>query len=302
MKARCSVFKNSFSPRCEHEASTLKILDAIRSGRWMSLIQKIRDCSDKEERSNLKKGLPCVTFSGTFNDTRKEKNIKKYSHLMVIDIDDLKPNELSRFKAQMREDPFIVSFFESPSRGLKALVEVSSTLEQHKSIAFPYVQQYFKDMHGITIDKSGKDVSRLCYVSYDPEMYYTEDYMVFEIPADFVSEEELKARFETLRVSDSLVESSDLTYIYEMCKKWVANGSVGGYHKGNRNNYVHALACCLNRAGVDVDVAVMLTAQNYQSLKLEEIQQTVGSAYRHGKQEFGSRPILVKKSNQFNMF
>jgi hypothetical protein len=223
---------------------------------------------------------------------------------MVIDIDDLKPHELSRFKSSLKEDPFIISFFESPSRGLKALVEVNSGIEDHKKTAFPYVQEYFKDAHGITIDKSGKDVSRLCYVSYDPELYYTQDYDVFDVPAGFVSvtEKQREAHFQSMRDSITLSESTDSNYVFDMCKKWIVNGSVGGYHKGNRNNFIHALACCLNRAGMHEETAISLVAMTYQSLKMTEIQQTIGSAYRHGRQEFGTRPILVKKSSQQSIF
>lgn len=304
MKAKCSLFKNSFSPKCQYEASTFKILEAIKFGRWESLIKKIRECDNKEERSNLKKDLPCVTFSGTFNNTRKESNIKTYSQLMVVDIDNLKPIELKRFKDSLKEDPFIICFFESPSKGLKALVEVNSELEDHKSVAFPYVQEYFKDAHGITIDKSGKDVSRLCYVSCDPELYYTEDYDVFDVPTDFesITERNNIKYFQSLRDSVTLSESTDSNYVFETCKKWVVSGSVGGYHKGNRNNFIHALACCLNRAGMHEETATSLIGITYQSLKMSEIQQTVGSAYRHGRQEFGARPILVKKSNQQSIF
>lgn len=304
MKAKCSVFKNSFSPECNYEVPTLRVLDAIKEGRWKDLIEKIRGCEDKDTRNELKKSLPCATFSGTFNHRRQEKNIKSYSQLMVVDIDNLKPNELKRFKASLKEDPFIICFFESPSRGLKALVEVNSELEDHKGKAFPYVQEYFKDAHGITIDKSGKDVSRLCYVSYDPELYYTEDYDVFDVPTNFESITEKKSikYFQSLRDNISLSESTDSNYVFETCKKWVVSGSVGGYHKGNRNNFIHALACCLNRAGMHEETATSLIGITYQSLKMAEIQQTVGSAYRHGRQEFGTRPILVKKSNQKSIF
>jgi hypothetical protein len=50
------------------------------------------------------------------------------------------------------------------------------------------------------------------------------------------------------------------------------------------------------------ETATSLIGITYQSLKMAEIQQTVGSAYRHGRQEFGTRPILVKKSNQKSIF
>ncbi len=304
MKAKCSLFKNSYSPECEHEVSILQILNAIRDGRWESLISKIRTCETKKDRGELKRFLPAVTFSGTFSNSRAEKNIKEYSQLMVIDIDNVKQTEMKRFKNSLTEDPFIVSFFESPSLGLKALVMVNSTVDNHKKTAFPYVQEYFKDMHGITIDKSGKDVCRLCYVSYDPELYYTEDFITFDIPPDFVSvEEKNKQRhFQSLIDEGFLDQSDDALHVFDTCKRWVANSSIGMYHTGNRNNFIHALACFLNRAGMMEDTAITMIATTYQSLELKEIQQAVGSAYKHHKHEWNTKPVFVKKNNQSKMF
>lgn len=304
MKVKCNLFKNSYSPKCEHEVTVMQVLKGIRDGKWEKLIESIRECETKEQRDTLKKKLPCVTFSGTFNKSRKEKNIKEYSQLMIIDIDKLKPHELSRFKNSLKQDPFIISFFESPSKGLKALVKVNSLVEDHKTTAFPYVQEYFKDMHGITVDKSGKDVCRLCYVSYDPDMYYTDSYAIFDVPRNFVSQDEKRRQthFQSLKDNGFMVESSDIRYVFDKCKRWVGESSIGMYHKGNRNNFVHALACNLNRAGMMEETAVMLIAQTYQSLKVKEVQTAVGSAYKHNKQEHGTKPILIKKTDQSNMF
>lgn len=300
MNAKCNIFKNSFSPRCNHEVSILQVLKGIRDGRWKDIVESVRECEDKNERSELKKSLPAVTFSGTFNDTRKEKNLKEYSSLMVIDIDDIKPNELGGIKDSLSQDPYIISFFESPSRGIKALVQVDSDAEHHKSWAFPFVQEYFKDAHDIKIDRSGKDISRLCYVSYDPDLYFAKMYDIFSIPEDFA--EVIKAsrenRFESLKQEGAITESHDMYYVFKTCKKWVTDSSIGAYRKGNRNNFVHALACCLNRAGMSISIAVQLISSTYQSLEMNEIEITVNSAYKNNSDEFGSRPIFIKKGNQ----
>ena len=33
-------------------------------------------------------------------------------------------------------------------------------------------RQHVKELTGIQIDESGKDVARLCFMSYDPELYH----------------------------------------------------------------------------------------------------------------------------------
>jgi hypothetical protein len=76
-------------------------------------------------------------------------------------------------------DDFVFASFVSPSgNGLKIFVKVSSNKEQHKE-TFLKLQRYFEELLTVEIDKSGKDITRLCFMSFDPELYLNENSEVF---------------------------------------------------------------------------------------------------------------------------
>ena len=76
------------------------------------------------------------------------------------------------------QDPYVASIWKSPSgNGWKGLVQLSypeeaqilEACEKHHE-AFLYVEQYFKSNYSIELDSSGKDITRLCFFSWDPEL------------------------------------------------------------------------------------------------------------------------------------
>src|SRR5207244_10836636 len=48
--------------------------------------------------------------------------------------------------------------------------------------AWQAVAEYHKHQYGITWDASGKDISRLCYVSYDPNLHSNPGARPFVVP------------------------------------------------------------------------------------------------------------------------
>src|SRR5690606_39195613 len=71
--------------------------------------------------------------------------------------------------------------FISPSgTGLKILVKVDTDKDMH-DVAFEQVKNHYESLLGVDIDQSGKDVSRLCFISYDPELYYNPESNEFKI-------------------------------------------------------------------------------------------------------------------------
>ena len=52
---------------------------------------------------------------------------------------------------------------------MKAFFVVPSDSKKH-SIAFEAVEKYLKTHFDVNIDKSGKDISRGCFITYDPEI------------------------------------------------------------------------------------------------------------------------------------
>lgn len=254
----------------------------------------------------IKKMIPGCTFSGTFNHRRFDNNITHHTGMLVIDIDkkDLTMSYARTIEC-LKSTPFVFCVFKSTGgEGMKALAYTDQDIP-HKDY-FKGVEEYLLDEFGIKIDPSGKNVGRLCFISSDPDLYLEfEEKESFTIDK-FAPKTKLAIeaeRFEEVGrgngTSSDYEVSNDLAFITSLAVKWAENG-VGSYHKGNRNNYIHALACILNRAGVPQHQSEQVVLLRFKSLGQKEVTQTVSSAYTHNKNEFGSRPIHKKANNKQN--
>jgi len=289
-----NIFNGVLDQDTSKKISVTDIIWKISEGEWKSNIESYREESDKKKKEEKKKTLPAVTFAGTLNgQARLDKNLQDYTGIVVCDIDKIPPAKLNPYKNKLRSDGYVLAFFESPSKGLKVLIRVNSTLEYHKSHAFRQIEDYMASAHGIEIDPSGKNPSRLCFVSYDPDMYYEDDADVFsvDVSIDYQEAEKDATMRSVKQMMDNMEISNDSQYVFEKAIEWVKMSKTGSYHKGNRNNFIFALACILNKAGVHQDITLMNIAQRYPSLKFSEAKSTVSSAYRHNSAAFGTKPI-----------
>ena len=67
-------------------------LERIEKGNSAETVKKIRAEKDKEKRNELKKLLPAICFSGTFNK-RNDKSLLEHSGLICLDFDGYKTNK-----------------------------------------------------------------------------------------------------------------------------------------------------------------------------------------------------------------
>lgn len=149
---------------------------------YKTAINSIRSADSKtgkKERDSIKKSkLAGLTFSGLFNK-RSVRGLEKYSGLICLDFDNIEA--IKEKKSQLCKDPYTHICFVSPSgAGLKVIVKGSDDMEQHNNV-FVALEQYYSDRYSLQVDKSGKDISRLCFISYDPEAFYNEQSKVFNI-------------------------------------------------------------------------------------------------------------------------
>lgn len=178
------------------EISVQDVLNDIRQGRHAEQIEHLRNLISRGNRDQYnvdKKRLPGVTFSGTFSGRRQVQELKEYNALMVLDVDHLGGDNLKAANIALREDKHVLACWMSPSKeGLKGLVGLCF-LEEHLRIdvaarhraAFNQLSGYFEQTHGISLDHSGSDITRLCFLSSDPELHLRNDATPFalrEIP------------------------------------------------------------------------------------------------------------------------
>jgi hypothetical protein len=126
----------------------------------------------------LKKQLPylvCGTFSPPF---RRSENFAYIQHFM-IDIDKIIEKQLSicELKQRITKDERVLLCFVSPSEdGLKILFKLSEKCYDkgmfslfYKAFSWQFARQYNIEQ---VVDFQTCDVTRACFVSYDPDAYY----------------------------------------------------------------------------------------------------------------------------------
>jgi len=125
-----------------------------------------------------KQQLPAVTWSGTFTQRANDMLIQ-HSGLLCADFDGLN-SALVDIRDKLTTSPHLFGLFISPSGdGLKAVFRVLADASKHAG-SFRAVQSHVRELCGVEIDQSGKDVARLCFMSYDPEIYVNENAIEIE--------------------------------------------------------------------------------------------------------------------------
>ena len=162
-----------------------EMVERIRSDEFRSAVEAIRAAKaagNDDVAAELKKNLQAVTFSGVFTK-RKSDALQTHSGLLGLDFDDLVPESLQALKAQLSVDPHVQASFVSPGRaGLKVVVPIQADAPTHGA-SFAMAAAYFKAAHGLEADQSGKDVSRLCFLSYDQDAFLREGDAIAFVPA-----------------------------------------------------------------------------------------------------------------------
>lgn len=164
-------YPNPFKPAF-HPLSLGAVLQSFKCGSFQPYIDQARILYNQREFERyalLKHSLPAITFSGIFSPSRTISNLKEYNALIILDID--KPSQKpEQLKETIAKDEYVLAVWLSPSgNGLKMLVISDREVGLHEQV-FRGAVAYFREKYAVQIDRSGCDVSRLCFVSQDPEM------------------------------------------------------------------------------------------------------------------------------------
>lgn len=264
-----TIFDGALSTK-PHLIKLEAALARIKNGKSKDKIDALRAETDEESQQNMKKRLPAVCFSGEFTK-RSDDSLVNHSGFLVLDFDHV-PN-LEKRKQFFTEQDFVYAVWISPrGNGLKVLVKIASP-EKHRD-HFRALSHQFPD-----VDPSGSNPSRLCFESYDPEIYINEN---------------AKPWTQTLvekvtKVSDKIVEHDE----YEKFQKlltWMAK-SQRPFESGNRNTFVYILACACCRFGITqsfAETALAGYSLRESTFSHEECIRTVRSAYKSNAGQFNT--------------
>lgn len=163
-------------------------LEDIKSNRHKKIIEQLR--TDLKNKDNYKNQLDGYIFTGTFS-CRGTSNLVNYSNLCVLDFDHLTKENINKLKGFLKNDKFVFAYWDSPSgTGVKGLIcfdfsmiiNLKKDISTYHKLAFCQFSDYFDKTFNnseVKLDSSGKDIPRLCFSSYDPNIIIKDEVECF---------------------------------------------------------------------------------------------------------------------------
>lgn len=266
-----TIFSNIKETSTPFHRDVSVVLERIRTGKYAELIKQIRREKDKSTRNDLKKGLPAICFSGTFQK-RADDAIIEHSGLICLDFDGYKTKrEMLEFKESLKEDAYVMAAFVSPSGdGLKVIVKIPADVQNHKRY-FDALERHFNCPE---FDVTSKNISRVCYESYDPDIHVYADSLVWDA---MIQEEAKPLDSRSIRTTIALKDENKI--IDRLMRWW---NKEYGLVEGKRNNNVFVLAAAFNDFGISKSLAEYVILQmESRDFTASEIRTTIDSAYRN---------------------
>ena len=268
-----TIFKSIRDTDTPFHRDVRLILNRIKEGTESTkdLVKRIRLEKRKPERQELKKLLPAICFSGTFNK-RTDSSLIQHSGLICLDFDGYdKSKELLQDKESLSKNKYVFSVFISPSgNGLKVLVKIPADAENHTNY-FNSLEKYFNSPY---FDKTSKNLSRVCYESYDPLLHINENSSIWDLIEEPEYTEVNKTR------DQPTIPITDENKIVDILVKWWTKKYP--MNEGQRNQNCYVLAMAFNDFGINKGLAsYILNQYASEDFTSREITQTIDSAYKH---------------------
>ena len=169
---RFSFFKAPVTNTIPHKSITL--VDAynyIRGDYARKETAELRSFTDlKRARLYKRTHFHYCTFSGTFS-SRADSALIEHSGLLCVDFDHIR--EWQALHDALLNDEYFATqlLYRSPSGdGIKWIIPVNLAEMPHEDY-FHAVSAYCQATYGYEPDKNCKDVSRACFLPYDPDVY-----------------------------------------------------------------------------------------------------------------------------------
>lgn len=295
------------------EMTEEEIVSAIGSPKYRNTVESVRRIfleQGEKAANEEKKKLPSVTFSANYRGGRSNATLVKYLGYIVIDIDHLSKEELARILQTVRACSYTrIAFISPKGMGLKIIVHTQrpdgtspdtiQEIEDFHNAAYNKVASFYSQLCQTEIDTSGQDVGRTCLLSYDPGIYFNRDatpFIVEQPPLFYKTQKKKKTPGRKKQETDNnpVSEETALNYHSSHASLMVTlnyyHNKSEKYTEGNRNNYLHHLACKYNRHGIPDQEAAAFIKSLFTDLPTEETDSLIASAYAH-TEEFNTNKL-----------
>ena len=295
------------------EMTEEEIVSAIGSPKYRNTVESVRRIfleQGEKAANEEKKKLPSVTFSANYRGGRSNATLVKYLGYIVIDIDHLSKEELARILQTVRACSYTrIAFISPKGMGLKiiahtqrpdgTLPDTIQEIEDFHNAAYNKVASFYYQLCQTEIDTSGQDVGRTCLLSYDPGIYFNRDatpFIVEQPPLFYKTQKKKKTPGRKKQETDNnpVSEETALNYHSSHASLMVTlnyyHNKSEKYTEGNRNNYLHHLACKYNRHGIPDQEAAAFIKSLFTDLPAVETDSLIASAYAH-TEEFNTNKL-----------
>ena len=244
--------------------------------------ERIKQLSNQIDR--IKKSLPAFTASGMFPvGKRKAESLIQHSGRLQIDIDKLPADQVQIVKQQLASDPHIEVTFISPTEtGVKAiiLIPICDNAKQHKN-AFLAAERYLKHQYNLQIDQSCKDVTRLLFASYDPDLVLNRNAAqldIFKWQPKKPEPQQTKTRLDSFSKAKAFAESK----LDEACRE-ISNAPAGSRNAA-RLKYSFTIAGYVAGEYLDKSTALeqLIQAARENSSNPEKAEQDIHDGFSKG--------------------
>lgn len=218
---------------------------------WHSLRKAKKQ--EPEKYKAMKSVLPAYTLSGEYSGRRKKENLIVYNRLICIDIDPGDNPQILNWTA-LRDEFFeawqevVLSALSASGEGVFMVFALqkqnAETFEQHEvnhKRFFAGIERAFAK-YGIKLDGSCKDIARLRYATFDPDLKYRA-----------IIKKELALPREPRKTAIMPPKFTKQTKgVYEPLKHAVnaANKRWGEFGEGNKHNWINTCTFVMKENGV----------------------------------------------------
>ena len=280
-----SYFKAPISNTIPSKEITIgKYVEIVKGDLWKEKIASLRQDASKKDLIK-KEQLDYIIPSGIFKERKKEKLIG-LSDLICWDIDGL--DEVEIVKEKLFEDEHVLLVHTSPSgNGLKLFARFEGLTKENYESNWNFGRDYFIEKYIIPqemFDSKTKDISRACFVSYDPDLFYNENAIPFQA------------------VEENTLSKKEKINLESILDKKIVNIMVPYWKEKQRNSLSLSLTGFLRKKGYGVDRIKMIITSICFEVKdndLKDRMRAIDETFRKDEKEIkgysGLKEILSSK-------
>jgi len=167
---KVSWFKSTKQIEAQDAQPIANFINSIERGDYADVVNRIR-----AGESSWKTTLPTIAFQGVFDGLRKKEKFIEASGLIILDIDDINPEEVEEYKQEIIDEfPSAYAAMRSPSgNGIKVLYYVQPdlvTADNYRVIGKKVVEDF--EVYG---DVDYLSITDTLIMTYDPKILINEE-------------------------------------------------------------------------------------------------------------------------------